>query len=143
MPHEVVAALAHELSAKSPTVFVLEDVHWADEATLDVLTLLARRIETVPALVVSSYRDDELDAGHPLRLVLGELATSRPVARMKLTGLSSRSVAQLAEPYGVDAAELYDKTAGNPFFVVEALASRGPAIRTRQFDGGEHYSTGN
>ena len=128
MPHEVVAALAHELSARSPTVFVLEDVHWADEATLDVLTLLARRIETVPALVVSSYRDDELDVGHPLRLVLGELATSRPVARMKLTGLSSRSVAQLAEPYGVDAAELYDKTAGNPFFVVEALASRGPAI---------------
>ena len=56
---------------------MLEDVHWADEATLDVLRLLARRVEAVPALVVATYRDDELDARHPLRLVLGELATSR------------------------------------------------------------------
>ncbi|HEU4400015.1 MAG TPA: ATP-binding protein, partial [Actinomycetota bacterium] len=61
MPYEVVAALARELSGRSPTVFVLEDVHWADEATLDVLRLLARRVETVPALVVASYRDDALD----------------------------------------------------------------------------------
>src|SRR5438128_10747387 len=49
MPHEVVAALARELRARPATVFVLEDVHWADEATLDVLRLLARRIESVPA----------------------------------------------------------------------------------------------
>ena len=65
MPHEVVAALARELRARAPTVFVLEDVHWADEATLDVLRLLARRVETVPALVVASYRDDELDRAPP------------------------------------------------------------------------------
>src|SRR5919202_1087820 len=77
MPHEVVTALARELSARPPTIFVLEDVHWADEATLDVLRLLARRVETVPALVVASYRDDELDRAHPLRIMLGELATSR------------------------------------------------------------------
>ena len=44
MPHEVVAALARELQARTPSVFVLEDVHWADEATLDVLRLLARRV---------------------------------------------------------------------------------------------------
>ena len=62
---------------RAPTVLVLEDLHWADEATLDVLRLLARRVETVPALVLASYRDDELDARHPLRIVLGELATSR------------------------------------------------------------------
>jgi predicted ATPase len=53
MPYQVVAALARELSARPPTIFVLEDVHWADEATLDVLRLLARRVETVPALVVA------------------------------------------------------------------------------------------
>jgi DNA-binding CsgD family transcriptional regulator len=123
MPYKVVAALAHELSARAPTVFVLEDVHWADEATLDVLRLLARRVETVPALVVASYRDDELDRGHPLRILLGELATSRTVVRVRLGRLSPRAVAQLAEPYGVDADELYRKTAGNPFFVVEALAT--------------------
>ena len=128
MPHEVVAALARELSVRAPTVFVLEDVHWADEATLDVLRLLARRVETVPALLVASYRDDELDRAHPLRIILGELATSRTVGRMKLARLSPRAVARLAEPYGVDAVELYRKTVGNPFFVVEALAAGAEGI---------------
>jgi hypothetical protein len=128
MPHEVVTALARELSARAPTVFVLEDAHWADEATLDVLRLLARRVETVPALVVATYRDDELDRAHPLRILIGELATSRTVGRMKLPRLSPAAVAQLAEPHGVDADELYRKTAGNPFFVVEALATGAEGI---------------
>jgi DNA-binding CsgD family transcriptional regulator/tetratricopeptide (TPR) repeat protein len=123
MPHEVVAALARELRVRAATVFVLEDVHWADEATLDVLRLLARRVQTVPALVVASYRDDELARIHPLRIVLGELATSQTVGRLKLAALSPAAVAQLAEPHAVDADELYRKTGGNPFFVVEALAA--------------------
>src|SRR6266511_4422059 len=128
MPHEVVTALVHELRARAPIVFVLEDVHWADEATLDVLRLLARRVETVPALIVASYRDDELDRRHPLRIVLGELATSQAVGRLKLGALSPAAVARLAEPQGVDAEELYRKTAGNPFFVVEALAASADEI---------------
>jgi hypothetical protein len=123
MPYQVVAALAHELSARAPAVFVLEDVHWADEATLDVLRLLARRVETVPALVVASYRDDALDRAHPLRMMLGELARSPTVGRLQLVRLSPEAAAQLAEPHGVDPGELYRKTAGNPFFVVEALAA--------------------
>jgi DNA-binding CsgD family transcriptional regulator/tetratricopeptide (TPR) repeat protein len=128
VPHEVVAALVRELRSRAPTVFVLEDLHWADEATLDVLRLLARRVEAVPALIVASYRDDELDRAHPLRIVLGELATSRAVGRLKLAALSPAAVAQLAEPQGVDAGELYGKTAGNPFFVVEVLAAQGEEI---------------
>jgi hypothetical protein len=128
MPYEVVAALARELTARPPTVFVLEDVHWADEATLDVLRLLARRVETVPALVVATYRDDELDRAHPLRIMLGELATGRTVERVPLGRLSPVAVTQLAEPYGVDPEELYRKTAGNPFFVVEALAAGAKGI---------------
>jgi DNA-binding CsgD family transcriptional regulator/tetratricopeptide (TPR) repeat protein len=128
MPHEVMGALVHELRARAPTAFVLEDAHWADEATLDVLRLLARRVETVPALIVVSFRDDELDRVHPLRIVLGELATSRAVERLKLAPLSPAAVAQLAEPHAVDAEELYRKTAGNPFFVVEALASQADEI---------------
>src|SRR4029453_5848874 len=128
MPYEVVTALAQELRARTPTVFVLEDLHWADEATLDVLRLLARRVETVPALVVASYRDDQLDRTHPLRILIGELATSRAVGRVKLVRLSPAAVAQLATPYGVDADELYRKTGGNPFFVVEALASGAEGI---------------
>jgi DNA-binding CsgD family transcriptional regulator/tetratricopeptide (TPR) repeat protein len=128
MPHEVVAALGRELRQRAPTVFVLEDVHWADEATLDVLRLLARRVETVPALIVASYRDDGLDRGHPLRIVLGELGTGHTVARLKLAALSPTAVAQLAEPHAVDADDLYRKTAGNPFFVVEALAAHAEQI---------------
>jgi DNA-binding CsgD family transcriptional regulator/tetratricopeptide (TPR) repeat protein len=128
LPHEVVSALVQELGARAPTVFVLEDIHWADEATLDVLRLLARRVEKVPVLVVATYRDDELVRTHPLRLVLGELATSRAVARMRLAPLSRAAVAQVAEPHGVDVDQLYRKTAGNPFFVVEALAVGGGEI---------------
>ena len=59
------------------TVLVLEDVHWGDQATLDVLRLLGRRISQVPALVLATYRDDEVDRRHPLRTVLGELAAAR------------------------------------------------------------------
>src|SRR5438132_4772041 len=128
MPHEVAAALAGELRARAPTVFVLEDLHWADEATLDVLRLLIRRIEAVPALIVATYRDDELDRRHPLRIMVGELATSETIQRVKLAGLSREAVAQLAEPRGVDTDELYRKTGGNAFFVVEALAVPGEEI---------------
>ena len=65
-----------------------------------------------PALVLASYRDDELDHDHPLRIVMGELATSRAVQRLKLAPLSTTAVASLAEPHGVDAEELYRTTAG-------------------------------
>src|SRR5689334_23970796 len=125
MPHDVVAALVEELRLRAPAVFVLEDMHWADEATLDVPRLLARRVEKVPVLVIATYRHDELARAHPLRLVLGELATSAAVGRMRVAPLSRAAVGQVAEPYGVDADELYSKTAGNPFFVVEALAAGG------------------
>jgi DNA-binding CsgD family transcriptional regulator len=128
LPHDVVAALVQELRARTPTIFVLEDVHWADEATLDVLRLLARRVETLPVLVIATYRDDELVRTHPLRLVLGELATSPGVERMRIAPLSAGAVARVAQPYGVDVDELYRKTAGNPFFVVEALAVGGGEI---------------
>jgi DNA-binding CsgD family transcriptional regulator/tetratricopeptide (TPR) repeat protein len=122
-PHEVAASLMRELGERVPTILVLEDLHWADEATLDVLRLLGRRIDAIPALVLATYRDDELDRFHPLRIVLGELATSQAVARLKLQPLSQAAVATLAERSGVDGDELYRKTAGNPFFVTEALAA--------------------
>ena len=67
---------SHDVLAGTPTVLVLEDLHWADEATLDVLRLLARRVETLPVLVVGTYRDDELDRAHPVRVLLGDLATA-------------------------------------------------------------------
>jgi ATP/maltotriose-dependent transcriptional regulator MalT len=122
-PHEVLSALADEAAKASPIVLVLEDLHWADEATLDVLRLLGRRVHAFPGLVVATYRDDELEEADRLRIVLGELARIPGVQRIELDRLSSTAVAKLAEPYGVDAAELYERTGGNPFFVSEALAA--------------------
>jgi DNA-binding CsgD family transcriptional regulator len=122
-PHDVATALLRELGHRAPTILVLEDLHWADEATLDVLRLLARKADAAPALVVSTYRDDELELRHPLRVVLGELATARGIERCELPRLSAEAVAQLAEPHGIDADELHRRTTGNPFFVSEVLAA--------------------
>ena len=122
-PHEVVAALLRELAGRRASVLVLEDLHWADEATLDVLRLLGRKVGAVRTLVLASYRDDELDRDHPLTIVLGELSSARTVARLWLHPLSAKAVNELAEPYGVEAAELYRQTNGNPFFVTQVLAS--------------------
>jgi DNA-binding CsgD family transcriptional regulator len=122
-PYEVVEALPGSNVGGPPTVFVLEDLHWADEATLDVLRLLARKIERTPTLVVATYRDDELDRVHPLRIALGEIATRPAVERVAVDRLSKEAVAALAAPAGVDAEELYLTTTGNPFFVTEVLAT--------------------
>jgi hypothetical protein len=119
-PHEVAAALLQELRGRLPTVLVLEDLHWADEATLDVMTLLAARIGSVPALVLASYRDDELNRAEQLRHFLGELV--RRPGRLRVEPLSRAGVAALARSRGFDAEELYHRTGGNPFFVVEVLA---------------------
>jgi DNA-binding CsgD family transcriptional regulator/tetratricopeptide (TPR) repeat protein len=127
-PHEVAAALIRELATGAPTTLVLEDVHWADEATLDVLRLLGRRIDAVPALVIATYRNDELENDHPLRIVLGELVSRDAVRRLTIEPLSPAAVARLAESHGVDAEELYRKTAGNAFFVTEALAAGGEEV---------------
>ena len=123
LPHEVVSVLAQDVANGAPTVLVLEDLHWADEATLDVLRLLGRRIDAIGVLVLATYRDDELGDAHKLRIVLGELARARAVSRLDMPRLSSRAVAELARPYGVDADELYRSTGGNPFFVSEVLAA--------------------
>src|SRR5262249_40260521 len=122
-PHDVAAALLDELRLSAPTVLVLEDLHWADEATLDVVRLIARRADTVPALLVVSYRDDQLERSHPLQIVLGELPTGAVVTPVGLAGLSRQAVLSLAKATRVDGDELFDKTAGNPFFVTEVLAA--------------------
>jgi tetratricopeptide (TPR) repeat protein len=122
-PQAVAAALIRELAVRGPTILVLEDLHWSDEATLDVIALLGRKIETVPALAVLTYRDDELDRRHPLRIVLGAFARTRALHRIDLNTLSRDALAQLAGPRGVDTDELYRRTGGNPFFATEVLAA--------------------
>jgi DNA-binding CsgD family transcriptional regulator/tetratricopeptide (TPR) repeat protein len=121
---DVATTLLTELRRSGPTVVVIEDVQWADEATLDVARLLARRIDTVPVLLVLSYRDDELHRSHPLRVVVGELpGDGRLVTRIALAGLSRSAVATIAGPAGMDAVDLHERTAGNPFFVTEVVAA--------------------
>ena len=127
-PHLVLEALLAELRPGNNTIIALEDLHWADEATLDVLAMLGRRIDRLGALVVATHRSDELSREHPLRVLLGELSATRSVQRLALEPLSPASVAQLAEPHGIDADELYARTGGNPFFVTEALTTGGTAV---------------
>ncbi|HET7339321.1 MAG TPA: AAA family ATPase [Candidatus Dormibacteraeota bacterium] len=128
--HQVAAEFLAELRSSPPVIAVLEDLHWADEATLDVLRLIARRIDSAPGMVIVTYRDDELARDHPLRIVLGELPRHELITRLKLEALSEPAVAELAEPLGIDAVELHRATAGNPFFVTEVLASPGGEIPT-------------
>jgi DNA-binding CsgD family transcriptional regulator len=122
-PHDLTAALIRQLGGGRPAIVVLEDLHWADEATLDVVRLLARRVESAPALVVATYRDEVLDRAHPLTVVLGELATAPAATRLVVPPLSQDAVAELAEPHGIDAADLHRRTDGNAFFVTEVLAA--------------------
>ena len=122
IPYRVAEELLAELAA-TESIVVLEDMHWADEATLDVFRVIARRIQRTPALVLATYRDDELNAEHPLRIVIGGLATAGGVRRLHLECLTPEGVARMAEPYDADPSELYRMTSGNPFFVTEALAA--------------------
>lgn len=126
-PYEVAAVLARTLATGPLMVVLVEDAQWADEASLDTLSLLARRMAAVGALTLVTYRDD-LPRNHPLRILLGELPQDDTIARLRLAPLSLSAVETLAEPNGVDAKELYRKTSGNPFFVTEALAAGEDAI---------------
>ena len=124
-PSELFGALAGELTHEPPTVLVVEDVHWADVSTLDVVKLLARRIEALPVLALVSFRDDQVSPTAPLQIVLGELAGARAVERRHIPPLSLQAVRALAAPWGADADRLFARTGGNPFYVTEALAARG------------------
>ena len=103
-------------------VVVFEDLHWADDATLDLLRVVGRRIRDLPLLFIGTFRDDEVGAEHPLRLALGDFSSADEVV-LDVPGLSIDAVAVLAEGRGVDAATLHRVTSGNPFFVTEVLAA--------------------
>ena len=103
-------------------VIVIEDAHWADDATRDVLVFVARRIRDTHVVLVVTFRDDEVGPDHPLRRVLGQLATFGGVERITLAPLSSAGVSELVGP-DADADYVHQVTGGNPFFVSALVAS--------------------
>jgi DNA-binding CsgD family transcriptional regulator/tetratricopeptide (TPR) repeat protein len=119
---ELFGALLRQVSEPGVLdLVVIEDVHWADEATIDLLRFLGRRLKTAPALLIASYRDDGLGADHRLRIALGDLAAQRTTRRVRLDPLSAAGVRLLAAASGLDPAELFRLTGGNPFYITEVL----------------------
>src|SRR5580765_5871012 len=98
-----------------PSVLVLEDVHWADGASLDLVRLLARRLSEFPVLVLATYRVDEIAPSHPLAVVLGDLATTAGVVRMRVPPLTRGAVAALVRRAGaaLDPEQVLADTGGN------------------------------
>lgn len=107
---------------KRISIIVFEDIHWADEATLDFIKFLARRITQTRCLFILTYRDNEIHAGHPLRNVLGQLSPDS-FTRLQLTPLSRQAVAKMATEKGYSGEDVFSISGGNPFYVTEILAS--------------------
>jgi DNA-binding CsgD family transcriptional regulator/tetratricopeptide (TPR) repeat protein len=126
-PHELFAVLRDEI-ATSPTILVIEDAHWADEATLDVLRLLGRRVTTMPVLAVVTYRDEQRREIDPLRVALGDLSGAAGVSRITVEPLSVGAVRELARGHEVDPEQLHLRTGGNPFYVTQVLDEDGPSV---------------
>jgi DNA-binding CsgD family transcriptional regulator/tetratricopeptide (TPR) repeat protein len=127
-PYEVAAALLGALEETGPAVVVIEDLHWADDGTVEALSYLMRRIGRAPVLVIATLRHDEVGPGTPLGMMLGQLATTSGVQRLRLAPLSREAVQRLAEPAHRDADALFAATAGNPFFVTELLMAHGDEL---------------
>lgn len=118
------AVLDELANPPAPVVLIVEDVHWADAATLDLVTYLGRRIHRSAALMILSYRDDEASFA-ALRQTIASIPAARAI-RIGLERLSRSAVDGMAEAAGRDGGALYAATGGNPFFVTEVLQSGGP-----------------
>lgn len=116
------------------TVLVFEDIHWADEASLDLVQFLSRRVRDCSVLILATYRDDALGRDHPLRVLLGEVGAHRWARRLSVPPLSPTAVALLADAHGVDGDDLFALTGGNPFYVREAIESSGDQLLTSIHD---------
>ncbi|WP_368496366.1 AAA family ATPase [Herbiconiux sp. A18JL235] len=125
--YDAVAGVLGGVSSAHPLVVVVEDLHWADSATLALLRFLVRVLESARVLFVVTYRSDELGRGHPLRSWIPELDRSRRVSRRELPRLTRRQVRQLStallgSPLGAaDLTVVVQRTDGVPFFIEEIL----------------------
>ena len=119
---ELFAAILTALRRQS-TVVLVEDLHWADDATADFLLYVGRRLDRVPAMLIGTYRDDEIRSNAALTRLIGELARLGVARRVPVCSLTESGVASMVAGSGLDAAEVFRQTSGNPFFVTECLAA--------------------
>lgn len=111
-----------ETSRLSGSVFVIEDIHWADNATMDFLKYVGRRVKRTHCLILASYRDDEVGPNHPLNFVIGDLPRNQ-TSRISLAPLSTQAIAEMGGCDDRQAEQIFDVTGGNAFFVHELLSS--------------------
>jgi DNA-binding SARP family transcriptional activator len=124
---DAVAALLGEVGASAPLVLVFDDLHWADRPTLQLLKHLVRSPQPRRALLLGTYRDAELEPGHPLLELIGDVRRENLLKHVELGGLAEPEVAELVAALGVPSAEpafvhaLHGETDGNPFFIEEVV----------------------
>ena len=128
-PYDIFGAVFDELRAQ-PTVLVVDDLHWADQGTIDLYRFLLRRARQTPLLMIGIARDDEVSVTHPLRALLGDVARSPHAQSLVLPPLSVDAVKSLAGDRDVDPVWLHRVTAGNAFFVCEMLDHDGADLPT-------------
>jgi tetratricopeptide (TPR) repeat protein len=122
----IVELLARE-TAITPLLLLLEDLHWADEGTLSLLVHLGRAISRMPAMIIVTHRDDQIDLRPPLTKAVDELIRLRVVEQIRLPGLPQEAVAQMIEalsgrqPSSRLVEQIYSNTEGNPLFVEELV----------------------
>ncbi|HEY5879116.1 MAG TPA: AAA family ATPase [Nakamurella sp.] len=108
-----------------PTVLVIEDLHWVDAASIDVLRFLANRVSSMPLALLVSYRDHEIGPGHSARVLLGDFARLDALTTLRLDPLSPAGVRELLAGTGLDPDRVHALTGGNPFFVTEVAKDPG------------------
>jgi predicted ATPase/DNA-binding CsgD family transcriptional regulator len=122
---ELLLGVIERLSSEGPLVLIVEDLHWADRSTLDLLSFLARALRAGPILVIATYRADEVHRRHPLRPLVAELERHRGVERIHLERFDRDEVAEQLrsiadEPVPVAVAdEVFERSQGNAFLVEE------------------------
>jgi ATP/maltotriose-dependent transcriptional regulator MalT len=127
--YELALGLFRRMAALHPAVLILEDLHWIDPASADLLAMLGGNLRRAGLVIVGTYRSDEVPRDHPLHGTVLELERSGRAERVELTGLSVEEVtAQVTGILGTEPAtrqtrSLFDRSDGNPFFVEELLAA--------------------
>ena len=119
VPLSEVCEASYAALRAEPTVLVVEDLHWVDEASVEVLRFLIRRSEAMPCVVLVTYRGDEIDAQHPARPLLGDFAVLDQPTTLRLAPLSVTAVAELVAGTSLDAEKVHAITGGNAFFACE------------------------